>query len=91
MIIIFIVIIIFIIIIIGDFLVVSEVCSEQRDHGGLRTLHCIQITMQKGNEEEDDDDHRDDDISDEEGDDNFDGDGDPVLHGQSNNGKGHRR
>ena len=29
--------------------------------------------------------------ADEEGDDNFDGDGDPVLHGQSNNGKGHRR
>ena len=88
-----IIIFIVIIIIIGDFLVVSEVCSEQRDHGGLRTLHCIQITMQsqKGNEEEEDEDHCDDDNSDEEGDDNFDGDGDSVLHGQSNNGKGHRR
>ena len=88
MIIIIIVIMIFIFIIIGDFLVVSEVCSEQRDHGGLRTLHCIQITMQKGNEDEEDgDDHYDN--SDEEGDDNCDCDvddydNDPALHRDNN-------
>ena len=90
MIIIIIVIMIFIFIIIGDFLVVSEVCWGQRDHGGLRSLHCIQITMQKGIEDEEDadgDDHYDN--SDEEGDDNCDCDvddydNDPALHRDNN-------